>query len=134
LILARAALDSAVPVLTGDPTITADAFARENADREQFQRLSDRELLRTAVRELAITCIVVARTLQQNVLGISTKVKETAALVLSLSTCLKVVIRGFVQLAFSSPARASESEEEQDPEMDNPLDAALRQWEESRKR
>jgi len=124
-------------VLTGDPTTTANAFAGESVDRERYQRLSDRELLRTAVRELAITCILVGRALQQHVHQFSLrKVKETATLVTALSSCSRVVVRGFHQLACSQPATATQvnARAEQDANKEDKLEAALREWEESRNR
>src|SRR5215212_8310477 len=45
---ARAALDSAIPLLTGGPTTTAEEFVRENSATEDLKQLSDRELVRKA--------------------------------------------------------------------------------------
>jgi hypothetical protein len=54
---ARASLDDAVPVLTGDPMTTKD-FVQENAERESLEQLSDGELLRKAAREVLIAVCV----------------------------------------------------------------------------
>jgi hypothetical protein len=94
---ARASLDSAIPVLTGNPTSTADAFLQQ-PESKQLEALSDRELVRTAAREIAIALILASRALQRQITRlISEKPKETAVLVLSLAQCFKAVVTGFVQ-------------------------------------
>ena len=51
---ARADLECALPLVTGDPTTTIEDLLRNSPDREQFEELSDAELLRKAAREVAM--------------------------------------------------------------------------------
>jgi hypothetical protein len=47
LSMARSSLDDAVPLLTGDPSTTAEGLARDKAEQwKELDQLSDRELLR----------------------------------------------------------------------------------------
>src|SRR5258707_5545313 len=50
---ARAALESALPLMTRDPTSTIDDLVRGSPERQQLEELSDGQLLRKAARELA---------------------------------------------------------------------------------
>src|SRR5206468_3568933 len=52
---ARANLDSAVPVLTGDPTTNADDLADLSQAKAELEKLSDKELLAAAARAALIT-------------------------------------------------------------------------------
>ena len=51
---ARAQLDDAVPLLTGDPLTTASVLGEQSAERGQLQKLTDSELLREMARALAV--------------------------------------------------------------------------------
>jgi hypothetical protein len=57
---ARAYLESALPLVTGDPTSTIDDLLRSSPEGEQLNKLSDGELLRKAARELARAVYLVA--------------------------------------------------------------------------
>src|SRR3981189_530187 len=57
---ARAALESALPLMTLDPTSTIDDLVRSSPEVEQLDELSDGELLRKAARELARAVYLVA--------------------------------------------------------------------------
>src|SRR4051812_25973715 len=95
---ARAALDSTIPVLTGDPTTTAKSFLEKGSAPDKPEELTDQELIRTAARELAIAQIVVARALQvQAKILVSAKPLEASLLMLSLSKCFKAVVTGLLQ-------------------------------------
>src|SRR5260221_9493807 len=50
---ARAALETALPLITPDPTSTIDDLVRGSPERQQLEELSDVQLLRKAARELA---------------------------------------------------------------------------------
>ena len=49
---ARAHLETALPLVTRDPTLTLDDLVRGSPEREQLEGLSDSELLRKAGREI----------------------------------------------------------------------------------
>jgi hypothetical protein len=51
---ARAALESALPLMTLDPTSTIDDLVRNSPERQQLDELSDGELLRRTAREVAM--------------------------------------------------------------------------------
>jgi hypothetical protein len=55
---ARAALESALPLMTGDPTSTIDDLLRGSPEGEELGKFSDSELLRKAARELAMAVYV----------------------------------------------------------------------------
>ena len=96
---ARTALDSVVPVLTGDPTSTCNELLASGDEREQLDRLSDRELIRQASRELAIVVIMCSRAVQRRASDlVSHSVAEVSALVLSLAKCFKAVVQGLDQV------------------------------------
>ena len=60
--------NDAVPALTTDPNATAKVFVEEGtAGHEKLEQLTDKELLTRAVRELAITGIMISRALQGQV-------------------------------------------------------------------
>jgi hypothetical protein len=129
--VARAALDDAVPLLTSDATTTAEVFVEQKtAERRELEQLSDDELLRAAAREVAVALIMISRTMQRQVDAlIPSKVGELAVLVRSLATSLKAVTSAFVQvLSMQPPAPVVD-----DPARDNPLEAALRAWEDGRR-
>jgi hypothetical protein len=57
---ARAALESALPLMTRNPTSTIDDLLRSSPEGAQLDKLSDGELLRKAARELARAVYLVA--------------------------------------------------------------------------
>jgi hypothetical protein len=96
---ARAALDSAIPVLTRDPTSTCDQLLASSDEREELDRLSDRELIRRASRELAIAMIMCSRAVQRRANNlVSHTLAEASVLVLSLAKCFKAVVTGLDQV------------------------------------
>src|SRR5262245_13877904 len=52
---ARAALDSAVPVLTGDPSTTAEDVVKHSEAKQELEQLSDKQLLSAAARQALVT-------------------------------------------------------------------------------
>jgi hypothetical protein len=95
---AWAALDDAVPVLTGDPLTTAESFAGASVDPESLDDLSDAELLRMATRRLAMAEIFVANAmLRQDPTLVVKRVGELGILLRALAECALAVATGFVQ-------------------------------------
>ena len=133
---ARASLDDAVPLLTGDPTTIAEALVeRDRAARAKLEQLTDKELLTAAARELAITQILVSRALQEQAgILVVTKPKEIGVLVLALANCLKAIAAGFGQALSMQPSTpAAGGGSECDGTENDPLEAAFRAWEDSRR-
>ena len=86
---ARAALDDALPLVTGDPSTNAAAFAKNSADEEKLKHLSDAQLIRKASRELAIAVIVVVRAIIHQATDLVIhRTREVAVLLLALSACV----------------------------------------------
>ena len=84
---ARAALDSAIPLLTGKPTDVAD-LVREHPEADELRQLPDRELIRRAAREIAIALIMCSRLLiERGTEVISSKPKEGSVLMFAISHC-----------------------------------------------
>jgi hypothetical protein len=126
-------LDDAVPVLTTDPNATAKVFVEEGtAGYEKLEQLTDEELLTQAVRELAITEIMVSRALQEQVDAlVPSKVGELAILVRSLAASLKAVTAGFKQA--EDMRRGNPGDQPQaDKSGKDPLETAWALWDQER--
>jgi hypothetical protein len=94
---ARAALDSAIPILTGNPTSSVVDFVEKDSDADQLRQLSDQELIRTASREIAIALIMCSRVLRERISElVSRKPKEVSILILAMSQCLKAAVVGLL--------------------------------------
>ena len=91
---ARASLDDAVPVLTGDPTTTIEDLLRNSPDREQLEELSDAELLRKAAREVLIAVCLAARALMLKPTLVLTKPAEVGVLMRALAECYRAATVG----------------------------------------
>jgi hypothetical protein len=78
---ARAALESALPLMTRDPTST---ILVRNPEGEQLDGLSDGELLRKAARELARAVYVVAHAMIR---------REAEALIITRTAAVAVLMR-----------------------------------------
>jgi hypothetical protein len=81
---ARADLQSALPLMTGDPTSTIDELVRSSPEGEQLDKLSDGELLRKAARELARAVYLIAHMMLR---------QEAEALVITRTTAVAVLMR-----------------------------------------
>jgi hypothetical protein len=57
--VARAQLDDAVPLLTGDPMTVVEDLVKASGERAELENLPDGELLHRVARELAVDVIVV---------------------------------------------------------------------------
>jgi hypothetical protein len=102
---ARKSLDDAIPLLTGNPNTTADAFLeKKTVEREALEQLTDKQLLNQAVREIAVTAIIISHALRQRVNTlIPTKAGELAVLIRSLAMSLSAVAAGFRQATYMPP-------------------------------
>ena len=81
---ARAALESALPLVTHDPSCTIDDLLRSSPEGEQLDNLSDGELLRRAARELASAVYLVAHMMLR---------REAEALVITRTGAVAVLVR-----------------------------------------
>lgn len=82
----RAKLDSAVPILTGDPSTTAEDVVNDSETKPQLERLSDKQLLTAAARQALVTLTVVEQELNARVAElVATKPRETAVLIKALA-------------------------------------------------
>jgi hypothetical protein len=96
--MGRAALDSAIPLLTGEATSdVAELVQKYPEEAEQLRQLSDRELITRAAREIAIATIICAEVLTKRATQlVSTKPKEGSVLMFALGQCLKAVVIAFI--------------------------------------
>jgi hypothetical protein len=93
---ARAALESALPLMTTDPTSTIDDLVRSSPEREQLEGTPDGELLRKAARELAIAVYVVVTMMLR---------REAEALVITRTGAVAVLVRALADaFRFTSAA------------------------------
>jgi hypothetical protein len=94
---ARAALDSAIPLLTGNTTTDVADLVHKHPEADELRQLSDRELITRAAREIAIASIICAEVLIKRATQlISTKPKEGSVLMFALGQCLKAVVIAFI--------------------------------------
>jgi hypothetical protein len=83
---ARAGLEVAARLLTGDPALGADILVRQSQVGEQLGSLSDGELLRRSIRELMIVQIVLCQVLgTRSVFLVQEKIAETGVLLKALA-------------------------------------------------
>jgi hypothetical protein len=96
---ARAALEVAAPVLTGDPAGGAQVLPGGDDLRDELENLAEPELLMRAVRAMCITNILVCGELQRQVENlIRTRPKEMAVLLGALAAALAATGEGFKQV------------------------------------
>ena len=96
---ARADLESALPLVTGNPTVTVDDLLRKFSERGRLESLSDGELLRQAGREAAIAAYVVANAMLRREAEalVRTSPGAVAVLVRALAECVLEARRAIVQ-------------------------------------
>jgi len=98
---ARIALDSAVPILTGEPTTTSEELVNGREDKGQLGELTDKELLRTAAREALITHILIEREFHAQLAElVKAKPMETGVLIEALAA-LSEAATGALQQALA---------------------------------
>jgi hypothetical protein len=134
--VAGAALNSAVPLLTGSPATVVQDLVNGCDDKETLERLSDVELLRRAAREGLIALIIVARAIQDQANLLINRPAELAALVKALAAGFQVTANAFKQVFFlrgaSEDFGASRTSTDGDCTENNPLDQALEAWTKNR--
>jgi hypothetical protein len=96
--IARAQLDDAVPVLTGDPLTTAEALVEEStAERDKSEQLTEGQRLHEAARALAMSVTLVGEAFLRQPEIIVNKPGELALLFRSLAACVQAVSAAFAQ-------------------------------------
>ena len=96
--MARAALESVAPVVTGIPTTSIKDLIKEYPNRESLEKLTDAELLRVAAREVAMAVVIIARTIQARAVSlVSTNAGGVADVLKSVATALDAVGSAFLQ-------------------------------------
>ena len=94
---ARAALDSAIPLLTGKATSEVAELPHKHPEADELRQLSDQELIRRAAREIVIALIMCSRLLiEQAAELISSKPKEGSVLMFAIGHCFNAVVKGLV--------------------------------------
>ena len=94
---ARADLECALPLVTGDPTTTIEDLLRSSPDREQLEELSDAELLRKAAREVLIAVCVIANEMMRRSSLFVIKPAEVGVLMRALAECYRAATVAFGQ-------------------------------------
>lgn len=104
---ARAALESALPLMTRDPTSTIDDLVRSSPDGEQLDKLSDGELLRKAARELARVVYLVAHMMlrQEAEALVITRTGAVAVLMRALADAIRFATAAFGQAQTMQPTK-----------------------------
>jgi hypothetical protein len=104
-----ASLIGSVSNLTVDPTTTAKILAdAETADRKRFERLTIKELVAEAIRELLIIHIVVQRALQKQLTA--TKLLVIGRTMLSTAQSFKALVIASVEAQkIPSPTSAADA-------------------------
>src|SRR5260370_39095224 len=93
---ARAALESALPLMTGDPASTIDDLVRSSPERQELEELSDGELLRKAAREVAMAVYLVTHMMLR---------QEAEALFITRTGAVAVLMRALADaIRFASAA------------------------------
>jgi hypothetical protein len=88
----------AAGVLTGDPVAGLKALSDEDGRQQELDGLSDRELLRTASREMLIAIGLVSDALRSQLpLLVQTKAMETATLLNGLTAGIRAAVDGLEQ-------------------------------------
>jgi hypothetical protein len=97
---ARAQLDDAVPVLTGDPLTTAEVLvAQSAAERDKPEQLTEGQRLHEAARALAMSVTLVGEAFLRQPEIIISKTGEVAVLFRSLAACVQAMSAAFAQAA-----------------------------------
>jgi hypothetical protein len=84
---ARALLDDAVPLLTGDAMSTWKSFVQESGEREALDELTDDEIQRRAAREIAIAVYVISKAVVRQAALVLTRPVELGILMRALAAC-----------------------------------------------
>ena len=96
---ARANLDIAVPILTGDLSTTAEDIVNRSEAKPQLEKLSDKELLTAAARQTLVTFALVEQELNAHVAElVANKPRETAVLIKALAEMSEAASGAFREL------------------------------------
>jgi hypothetical protein len=120
LVQARSDLNSALALVTGNPTSTIDDLIGDRPARNELEHLTDAQLLRRAARELAMAVVMVAHVLMRQAALVLTRPGEVGILFRSLAACAQAITAGFaqatnVQAARPEPAETHQMGVEHDP-------------------
>jgi hypothetical protein len=75
-----------VPILTGDPSTTAEDIVNRSDAKHQLEKLPDKQLLTAAMRQALVTFTLVEQELNAHVAElVATKPRETAVLIKALA-------------------------------------------------
>jgi hypothetical protein len=89
--MARRAIDVALPVLTGDATMTASDFVKANPAAKKLMKAPPEQVLRMAMHEAATVQIVVASELCRHPELISSRPSEVAVLLKALAATYRAL-------------------------------------------
>jgi hypothetical protein len=97
---ARAALDDAVPLLTGDPMTKAKDLVEKHEKRAELEAMNEDQLLGRAMNETLVGIAVASMEVQRQ-LGdcLPSKLGELANLLFAVGRCLKASTDAYAQLA-----------------------------------
>jgi hypothetical protein len=95
---ARAKVDSAVPILTGDPNTKADELGNVSPAKLQLERLSEKELLTAAARQALVTLTLVDQELNNQLPELLSKQPmQTGVLIRSLAALCEASTNALIQ-------------------------------------
>jgi hypothetical protein len=94
---ALADLESALPLVTGNPASTIDDLIGDRPGRDELGQLTDAQLLKRAARELAMAVVMVAHVVMRQAALVLTKPGEVGILFRSLAACAQAITAGFAQ-------------------------------------
>jgi hypothetical protein len=101
---ARANLDSAVPILTGDPSTTAEDMVKHNEAKPELEQLSDKQLLSAVARQALVTITLIEEVFNAQLPKLlEERPAETAVLVGALAVLIEAATGALRQQAFTPP-------------------------------
>jgi len=101
---ARASVDVAVPILTGNPNTSTDELVNISEAKAQLERLSEKELITAAARQALVTITVVEEEFNAQLPKlVNEKPAETAVLIGALAALIEATTDALRQQAFTSP-------------------------------
>lgn len=94
---ARADLESALPLVTGNPATTIEELFEVGPSRDELEQLTDAQLLKRASRELAMAAVMVAHLVIRQAAVVLARPGELGILFQSLAACAQAITRAFAQ-------------------------------------
>jgi hypothetical protein len=96
ILAARAALDSAVPILTGDPSATAEDVIKHSNAKPELEQLSDKQLLSAAARQALVILTIVEQQSNAHVAELlMTKPRELGVLIKAMADMCEAATGAF---------------------------------------